>query len=91
MIEIKITSREKARAKCDCGADAALMESNAEVQIGGELEEIKHEFIALLEVFEKHAIVAWLGKGSADAQKTNKKSAQNVLVSKAPSGRELSP
>ena len=33
---------------------------------------------------ENHAIVAWFKKGFADAQKTNKKSAQNVLVSKAP-------
>ena len=38
---------------------------------------------------ENHAIVAWFKKGFADAQKTNKKSAQNVLVSKAPSGRGL--
>ena len=39
---------------------------------------------------ENHAIVAWFKRGFADAQKTNQKSAQNVLVSKAPSGRELS-
>ena len=38
---------------------------------------------------ENHAIVACFNKGFADKQKTNKKSGQNVLVSKAPSGREL--
>ena len=39
---------------------------------------------------ENHAIVAWFKRGFADAHKTNKKSAQNVLVSKAPSERGLS-
>ena len=58
MIEIKVTSREKARANCECGADAVLYESMADVQIGGEREEIKHELIALLEAFEKHALLA---------------------------------
>ena len=33
---------------------------------------------------ENPAIVAGFKRGFADAQKTNKKSAQNVLVSKAP-------
>lgn len=58
MIEIKVTSREKARANCECGADAVLCESMADVQIGGEREEIKHKLIALLEAFEKHTMLA---------------------------------
>ena len=40
---------------------------------------------------ENHAIVAWLSKGYADKQPTNKKLEQDVFVRKAPSGRELSP
>ena len=43
----------------------------------------------LLLYHENHAIVAWFKRGFADAQKTNKKSAQKVLVSKAPSERGL--
>ena len=35
------------------------------------------------------SLFAWFKRGFADAQKTNKKSAQNVLVSKAPSERGL--
>lgn len=58
MIEIKVTSREKARANCECGADAVLCESMADVQIAGDREEIKHELIALLEAFEKHVSLA---------------------------------
>lgn len=77
MIEIKVTSREKARVNCECGADAALMESNTDVQIGGEPQEIKHEFIALLEAFEKHAMLApiWheaLIEHTADLEKSAK-------------------
>ena len=40
---------------------------------------------------ETPAIMAGFNKGFADEQKTNKNSAKNVFVSKAPSGRELSP
>ena len=39
---------------------------------------------------ENHAIVAWLKRGFADEQKTNKKIAQDVYMPKAPSERELS-
>ena len=38
---------------------------------------------------ENPAIVAGFSVGYTDEQKTNKKSAKNVLVSKAPSEREL--
>lgn len=57
MIEIKVTSREKARQDCDCGAVAVCMESNADVQIGGEREEILHELVSLLESFDKHDLL----------------------------------
>lgn len=57
MIEIKVTSREKAKQECDCGAIAVCMESNADVQIGGEREEILHELVALLETFDKHDLM----------------------------------
>lgn len=57
MIEIKVTSREKARQDCDCGAHAICMESNADVQIGGEREEILHELVALLETLDKHDLM----------------------------------
>ena len=36
---------------------------------------------------ENHAIVAWFKRANVDERKINKKSEQNVLVSKAPSGR----
>ena len=57
MIEIKVTTREKAKQECDCGALAVCMESNADVQIGGEREEILHELVALLETFGKHDLM----------------------------------
>ena len=57
MIEIKVTSREKAKQKCDCGPVAICMESNADVQIGGERKEILHELVALLETFDKHNLM----------------------------------
>lgn len=58
MIEIKVTSREKARENCKCGADAVLCESEVDLQIAGEPEEIKHELIALVETFEKKPALA---------------------------------
>lgn len=57
MIEIKVTSRKKARQDCDCGAVAVCMESNADVQIGGEQQEILHELVSLLETFDKHDLL----------------------------------
>lgn len=57
MIEIKVTTREEAKQACDCGGVAVCMESNANVQIGGEREEILHELVALLESFDKHDLM----------------------------------
>lgn len=57
MIEIKVTTREKAKQECDCDAVAVCMESNADVQIAGEREEILHELVALLEIFDKHNVM----------------------------------
>lgn len=58
MIEIKVTSREKARVNCECGADAVLCESDVDLQIVGEPEEIKQELIAIVKAFESKPTLA---------------------------------
>ena len=53
MIEIKVTTREKAREKCNDNTDCVRMAAKTIVEWGGERDIVKHELVSILEAFER--------------------------------------